>query len=108
MPDEKVLVPCVIVFKAAKDKATQKTLLYQVAQVTTKCVDKNLKIVDGIVTHGGLKDVKRELTAIIDRKLVCILYFYSPKNIAKSSDEFYEFVDEMKKEHDISVFWLRA
>ena len=104
MADERIPIPCVIVFKAAKDKSTQKTLLYQVAQ----CVDKNLKIVDGIVTHGGLKDVKRELTAIIDRKLVCFLFFYSPQNIARTSEEFYDFVDEMKKEHNISVFWLRA
>ena len=108
MADERIPIPCVIVFKAAKDKSTQKTLLYQVAQVTTKCVDKNLKIVDGIVTHGGLKDVKRELTAIIDRKLVCFLFFYSPKNIARTSEEFYDYVDDMKKEHNISVFWLRA
>ena len=51
MADGNNLVPCVIVFKAAKDKVTQNTLVYQVAQVTTKCVDDDLKIVDSIVTH---------------------------------------------------------
>ena len=103
---DRFLVPCVIVFKAAKDKATQNTLVYQVAQVTTKCVEDDLKIVDSIVTHGGLKDVKREALAIYDRKKFSFLYFYAPSKIAKSAEEFKAFMEEMQK-HDIQVLWLR-
>lgn len=107
MPDKSGLVPCVIVFKAARDKATQNTLVYQVAQVTTKCVDDDLRIVDSIVTHGGLKDVKREALAILDRKKYNVIFFYAPAKIAKTIDEFKEFIDDMHK-HGILVLWLRS
>ena len=107
MADGNNFVPCVIVFKAAKDKATQNTLVYQVAQVTTKCVDDDLRIVDSIVTHGGLKDVRREALAILDKKKFVVLYFYTPAKIAKSVEEFKAFMEEMHK-HGIIVLWLRT
>ncbi len=102
----KTLLPCVIAFKAARDKGGQNTLIYQVAQVTTYCVHENYKIVDSVCTHGGLREIKREALNILAKKEFKVLILYSPMQIAETVDEFKTFIAEMD-EHGVIVLWLR-
>lgn len=100
-------VPGVIVLKAAKDKAGQKTSAYQNGQITTKCVHNNIEIVDYIITYGGLKDVEKETIKLFEQKQFKYLLFYSPRPFSDSQNEFSEFVDRLEKFHGIYVKQLR-
>ncbi len=51
----------VIALKAKSDKASLKTMAYQVSQITTRAVKANIELVDCIITFGGTKDILREV-----------------------------------------------
>ena len=73
----------VLALKVKSDKASLKTLAYQVAQITTQCVKSDIKIVDCIITFGGTKDFVREITKLDAKKEFDFLLIYSPQQIAK-------------------------
>ncbi len=97
----------IIAVKAAKDKAGQNALVYQVAQMTTKCCDNNIEIVDGFVSHGGLKDFKKESLRIFEKKAYRYLILYAPSQIAQNQQEFKDFVSELEQFYGIQVKQLR-
>lgn len=99
--------PAVVAVKAGKDKAGQNAIVYQVAQITTMCVHNNVELVDGFVSFGGLKDIKKEAIKIFEKKPYKYLILYAPSQIAKSPQEFKDFVDELDQFYGIFVKQLR-
>lgn len=103
----KSLVPAVIAVKAGKDKAGQNAIVHQVAQITTKCCYYNIEIVDGFVSFGGLKDIKKEAVKIFEKRPYKYLMLYAPSQIAQSQQEFRDFVEELEQFYGIQVKQLR-
>jgi hypothetical protein len=98
----------VMCFKVKTDKDSIKTLAYQVAQITTACVHKNVKIIDAIITFGGEKDIVRELKKIDCRKRVDYLIIYSRSQIGLSETEMLSFMDQIENEYNTKVVCLRS
>ena len=93
----------VMAVKTKSDKKSIKSLAYQVSMITTKCVNPNIKILDCIVTFGGVKDILREVKRLKEYKDFQYLLIYSPKHIADNEEEYLLFVDKLKKVYDIEV-----
>lgn len=98
----------VLALKVKSDKASLKTLAYQVAQITTQCVKSDIKIVDCIITFGGTKDFVREITKLDAKKEFDFLLIYSPQQIAKDKVEYQAFKEVLKEEFDIEIKALRS
>lgn len=94
--------------KAKSDKAGIRTLAYQVAQITTQATKNNIKIVDCLVTFGGVKDILREVKNLDAKKRIDSILIYSPSQIAKSETEYREFVDALNKDYKIAVRCIRS
>ena len=103
----KFLNTAIIGVKAGKDKAGQNALIFQVAQITTKCCHNNIEILDGFVTHGGLKEFKKEAIRIFEKKSYRYLILYAPSQLTTSEKEFKEFVVELEEFYGIEVKQLR-
>ncbi|NYB73775.1 hypothetical protein HZF24_06425 [Sedimentibacter hydroxybenzoicus DSM 7310] len=101
------LVPAVIAVKAGKDKAGQNAIVHQVAQITTKCCYYNVEIVEGFVSFGGLKDIKKEAIKIFEKKAYRYLMIYSPTQFTQNEKEYREFVEELEQFYNIHVKQLR-
>ena len=93
----------VMAVKAKSDKKSIKHLAYQVARITTKCVNPNVKILDCIVTFGGTKDIIREVRQLIPKKDFQYLLIYSPKDIAQNEEDYNYFVNTLNKDYHIEV-----
>ena len=66
----------VMAVKTKSDKKSIKSLAYQVSMITTKCVNPNIKILDCIVTFGGVKDILREVKRLKEYKEADIVHFH--------------------------------
>lgn len=93
----------VMAVKTKGDKKSIKSLAYQVAKITTKCVNPNIRLVDCIVTFGGTKDIIREVRNLIPNKDFQYLIIYSPKHIAQTEEEYNKFVSCLKNDYHIEV-----
>ena len=98
----------VIVLKAKSDKQGIRTLAYQVAQMSTVATKQNLKIVDCIVTFGGVRDVLREVRALDGRKRVDAILLYSPAQVAKTEQEFLDLVETLREDFQMMVHCVRS
>lgn len=103
----KYLSTAVIGVKAGKDKASQNIMIQQAGQMVTKCCNNNIEVVDSFVTHGGLKDFKKEALKIFEKRSYRYLILYAPSQIAASEKEFKEFVVELEEFYGIEVKQLR-
>lgn len=97
----------VLAFKVKSDKESMRTLVYQTSQITTQCVKQNIKIIDCVITFGGVKDVVREIKKIDNKKRFDYLLIYSPQQIANNKDDFIALVDILKHDFQIEVLALR-
>ncbi len=93
----------VMAFKTKADKRSIKNLTYQVAMITTKCVNPNIKLVDCIITFGGVRDILREVRNLDKTKTFQYLLIFSPKQVAKSKEEYEYFVDTLLDEFGVKV-----
>ena len=98
----------VVALKAKGDKASIRTAIYQSMQIATKCTKDNVAVIDGIVTFGGTKDIFRELKTIDARKRFDYVIVFSPAQIAKTKQEFEDFVAEVESTFKCKVVWLRT
>lgn len=93
----------VMAVRAKSDKKSIKHLAYQVAKITTKCVNPNIKLVDCIVTFGGTKDIIREVRRLIPKKEFQYVLIYSPMDIAQSKEDYDRFVNCMREDYHMEV-----
>ncbi len=93
----------VMALRTKADKSSIKNLAYQVAMITTKCVKPNVKIVDCIITFGGVKDILREVRNLDKTKSFQYLLIFSPKQIAKSEVEYNYLITTLWDEFGIKV-----
>lgn len=98
----------VVAIKAKGDKAGIKTALYQGMQIATKCTNDNVKVIDCVPTFGGTKDIIRELKAIDARKRFDCVIVFSPSQVAKTPEEFKDFVAVVESTFKCEVCWLRT
>lgn len=98
----------VVALKAKGDKASIRTAIYQSMQIATKCTREDIKIIDGIVTFGGTKDILRELKTIDARKRFDYVIVFSPAQVAKTEQEFEDFVNTVEVAFKCEVHWLRT
>lgn len=98
----------VLALKVKSDKESLKTLAYQVAQITTQCVKSDIKIIDCIITFGGIKDFAREVAKMDAKKEFDYLLIYSPQQISKDGVEFQAFKEVLKEKYDIEIKALRS
>lgn len=94
--------------KAKSDKESIKTMSYQIAQITTRCVEHNIKIIDCLITFGGTKDILREVKKLDNKVHFDYLIIYSPKQISQSAEEYNAFVETMKTEFKVEVVPYRT
>ena len=78
----------VLVLKAKTDKTGLKTLAYQVAQITTQATKSDIKIIDCIVTFGGVKDIVREVKKLDSQKEFQSILIYSPSQVCKDENDY--------------------
>lgn len=97
----------VMAFKVKNNKDSIKALTYQVAKITTDCVDQNIRIKDCIITFGGTKDILREVKKLHSMKEFDCLLIYSPKQIADTQTEFLLFANTLKNEYKIEVKYYK-
>lgn len=93
----------VMALKTKADKSSIKNLAYQVAMITTRCVKPNVKIIDCIVTFGGVKDIIREIRNLDKTKSFQYLLIFSPKQIAKNQSEYEYLVSTLWNEFKVKV-----
>lgn len=98
----------VMCFKVRTDKESLKALTYQVAQITTACVHKNVKIIDSIITFGGEKDILREFKRIDSKNRVDYLVIYSRNQLGLSETELLSFMELIENEFSTKVICLRS
>lgn len=98
----------VIALKGKGDKASMKTLAYQVSQITTKAIKTNIQIIDCIVTFGGAKDILREVKTLDAKKRFDSLLIYSPSQICKDPQEFQQLVATLEKDYQVGVRCVRS
>lgn len=98
----------VIAIKVNRDKDGIKTALAQAAQLATTCVKTDIKIVDCIPTFIGAADIIKEVKKIDRKRRFDYLLIYSPNQIAKSPQEYKEFVSALKHDFQIEVQYLRS
>lgn len=98
----------ITVSKVKGDKESIKTTSYQIAQITTRCVHHNIRIIDCIITFGGTKDILREVKKLDSKVRFDYLIVYSPAQVAQSEEEYNDFVSVMKKEFDVEVIAYRS
>lgn len=98
----------VIALKGKGDKASMKTLAYQVSQITTKAIKTNIQIVDCIITFGGVKDILREVKTLDAKKRFDSLLIYSPSQICKDPQEFQTFVSTLEKDYKVGIRCIRS
>lgn len=97
----------VMAFKVKSDKESIRTLAYQTSQITTQCVKQNIKIIDCVITFGGVKDVLREVKKIDSKKRFDYLLVYSPNQIAGNKEDFMALTNILKDEFQVDVLILR-
>lgn len=97
----------VLAFRVKSDKESMRTLVYQTSQITTQCVKQNIKIIDCVITFGGVKDIVREIKKIDNKKRFNYLLIYSPQQIANNKNDFIALVDILKHDFQIEVLALR-
>ena len=93
----------VMAVRTKADKQSIKHLAYQVAKITTKCVNPNIKIVDCIVTFGGTKDIIREVRRLSSKKEFQYVLIYSPMDIAQSKEDYEKFVNCIREDYHMEV-----
>lgn len=98
----------VIALKAKTDKAGLRTMAYQVAQITTQAVKNDIKLIECIITFGGVKDILREIKAMDSKKRFEYLLIYSPSQICKDLLEYRAFVEILEREYKIQVKYIRS
>ncbi len=97
----------VMALRTKSDKASIKNLAYQVSMITTKCVNPNIKIVDCIITFGGVRDILREVRNLDKTKSFQYLLIFSPKQVAKSKEEYEYFVSVLEEEYGVKVIYYK-
>lgn len=97
----------IIALKAAKDTSGQGVLIHQACQIDTLCVHNDVKIVDGFVTHGGFKSIKKEAMRIYEKTPYNYLLLYSPSLISNDIKEYREMVSELENFYGIYVKQIR-
>ena len=97
----------VIALKAAKDTAGQSILIHQSCNIDTLCVHNGISIIDGFVTHGGFKNIKKEAIKIYEKTPYNYLLLYSPSLISDDVKEFKEMVHELENFYGIYVKQVR-
>lgn len=97
----------VMAFKVRTDKESLKVLAYQVSQITTECVHRNIKLVDCIITFGSSKDIIREVKKIDTKRKFDYLIIYSRNQIGFSETEMLDFMKAMD-EYEVRVVALRT
>lgn len=103
----KFINSAIIGVKAGKDKASQNVMVQQAGQMVTKCCNNGIEVVDSFVSHGGLKDFKKEALKIFEKRAYRYLILYAPSQIADNEKEFKEFVIELEQFYGIEVKQLR-
>lgn len=99
---------CVLAVKASTDKAGLEAMAYQIAQLTTLCVDHDAEVIDVIVTFGSTKDLVREVKRLDAKKRFDLLLVYSPSQIARTKLEYDTFAHELLTNFKIKVGYLRS
>lgn len=97
----------ILAFKVKSDKESIKALVYQASQITTQCVKQNIKIIDCVITFGGVKDVLREVKKIDSKKQFDYLLIYAPNQIANSKEDFVALEDVLKHDFQVEILTLR-
>lgn len=97
----------VMAFKVKAVKEDIKTLTFQVSQITTRCMNHNIKLFDTIVVFGGIKDVLREVKKLDEKGRFDYLIIYSPWQIAQTEQEYNDFVLTMQQEYQVEVLPYR-
>lgn len=97
----------VIALKTKSDKASLKTMAYQVSQITTRAVKANIELVDCIITFGGTKDILREVKKLDGQKRFDSLLIYSPSQICKDQVEYLALQEILEKDFKIQIRYVR-
>lgn len=102
------MATAIMALKTSTDKESLEGLIFQVSQITAKCINNNIKLVDGIISFSGTKDILKRVRKLDKRKRFDILVIYSPHQIAKTKEEYQEFVSVLRSEFKVEVLYLRA
>lgn len=97
----------VAVIKIRNDKATIKSGFYQSMQIATMCNETHVKIIDCVPVYSE-KSIMKELRTIDARKRFDYVIIFSPVQVAKSKQEFEDFVNEVETTFTCKVVWLRT
>lgn len=94
---------CVILLKAENTRGGISKLVYQAVQLAKCCTRYHIDIVDCVITFSGMKDIKKHLKQICEKKCFDFVFVYSPSQIAQNNKEYTDFVSEVRKEYRIDV-----
>lgn len=101
------LKTAVMAFKVKGDKENIKALAFQTCQITTRCVQHNIKIIDAVIVFGGTKDILREVKKLDKRERFDYLIIYAPRQITQTEQEYNDFVATMQQEYQVEVLPYR-
>ena len=101
------LKTAVMAFKVKGDKENIRALAFQVSQITTRCVQHNIKLIDAIIIFGGVKDILREVKKLDRKERFDYIIIYAPRQIATTEQEYQDFVATMREEYQVEVLPYR-
>lgn len=102
------MTTAVMALKTSTDKESLEELAFEVSQITAKCINNNLKLVDCVISFSGTKDILKRVKRLDKKKRFDFLVIYSPHQIAKTKEEYQEFVSVLRSEFKVEVLYLRA
>lgn len=88
-----------LVFHLKTDKESIKTLVFQTAAITTQCTKDDIKIVDCILTFGGVRTVIADVKTLKMRKNIDSVTLFNRQCIAVNDRDFGIFLQAMKELH---------
>lgn len=101
------MVRALILLKSTNNRQACEDCAWQCAQLTEFCIQSKVKPVGCVVSHAGIKDMIKRVQSADKTKRFEYVVIYSPTQIAKSEQEYQEFVTTMHEEFQVKVIPYR-
>jgi len=96
-----------IVLKSANNRQAAEDCAWQCAQLTEFCIANKVKPIGCVVSHAGINDMIKRVKSADRTKRFDYVVIYSPTQIAKTTQEYDEFVTAMNDEFQVKVIPYR-
>lgn len=96
-----------IVLKSTNNRQASEDCAWQCAQLTEFCIQSKVKPIGCVVSHAGINDMIKRVKSADRTKRFDYVVIYSPTQIAKSEQEYEDFVTTLNEDFQVKVIPYR-